>query len=40
MKDPRERLRGMLEAVEHIERYAARGRMAFEHHERIMRGAL
>lgn len=26
MRDPRERLRDVLEAIEHIERYAARGR--------------
>lgn len=33
MKDPRERLQDILEAVEHIERYAARGRQAFEQDE-------
>jgi hypothetical protein len=30
MRDPRERLRDMLEAIEHIERDVARGRKAFE----------
>ena len=30
MRDPRERLRDVLEAIERIERYAARGRDAFE----------
>ena len=33
MRDPRERLRDILEAVERIERYAARGRRAFEQDE-------
>lgn len=35
MRDPRERLRDMLEAIEHIERYASRGRDAFERDELI-----
>jgi uncharacterized protein with HEPN domain len=35
MRDPRERLRDMMEAIEHIERYASRGREAFERDEPI-----
>ena len=35
MRDPRERLRDMLEAIEHIERYTSRGRNAFERNELI-----
>jgi uncharacterized protein with HEPN domain len=35
MRDPRERLRDMLEAIEHIERYALRGRDTFERDELI-----
>ena len=35
MRDPRERLRDVLEAIERIERYAARGRDAFEADELI-----
>src|SRR5919109_801233 len=35
MRDPRERLRDMLEAIEHIERYASRGRDTFERDELI-----
>jgi uncharacterized protein with HEPN domain len=35
MRDPRERLRDMLEAIEHIERYTSRGRDAFERDELI-----
>jgi uncharacterized protein with HEPN domain len=35
MRDPRERLRDMLEAIEHIERYAPRGRDTFERDELI-----
>lgn len=35
MRDPRERLRDILDAVERIERYAARGRQAFEADELI-----
>ena len=30
MRDPRERLRDMLEAIENIERYATQGKKAFE----------
>jgi hypothetical protein len=30
MRNPRERLRDMFEAIEYTERYAARGREAFE----------
>jgi len=30
MRDPRERLQDILEAIRHIERYASRGRQAFE----------
>jgi uncharacterized protein with HEPN domain len=33
MRDARERLLDMLEAIERIERYAARGRAAFERDE-------
>jgi len=33
MRDNRERLTDMLEAIEHIERYAIRGRQAFEDNE-------
>ncbi|MBI4083661.1 MAG: DUF86 domain-containing protein [Candidatus Lambdaproteobacteria bacterium] len=33
MRDPRERLRDMLEAIANIERYAVRGRDAFERDE-------
>ena len=35
MRDPRERLQDVLEAIERIERYAARGREAFEKDELI-----
>lgn len=35
MRDPRERLQDILEAIEHIERYAIRGRKAFEKDELI-----
>ncbi|MBI3576096.1 MAG: DUF86 domain-containing protein [Gammaproteobacteria bacterium] len=35
MRDARERLRDILEAIEHIERYAAKGRSAFEADELI-----
>ena len=35
MRDPRERLRDILEAIGHIERYAARGREAFLNDELI-----
>jgi uncharacterized protein with HEPN domain len=35
VRDPRERLRDVLEAIERIERYAARGRDAFEGDELI-----
>jgi uncharacterized protein with HEPN domain len=31
MRDPRERLLDILEAIERIERYASRGKAAFEH---------
>ena len=35
MRDPRERLRDMLEAIENIERYAIRGKKNFESDELI-----
>ncbi len=35
MRDPRERLQDILAAIGHIERYAVRGRSAFEHDELI-----
>lgn len=35
MKDERERLRDILEAIEHIERYADKGRKAYEQDELI-----
>lgn len=35
MRDPKERLRDILEAIARIERYAARGREAFEKDELI-----
>ena len=35
MRDPRERLEDILEAIGHIDRYAARGREAFEADELI-----
>ena len=35
MRDEKERLGDMLEAIERIERHAARGRNAFEHDELI-----
>ena len=35
MRDTRERLRDILEAIEHIERYATKGRGAFEADELI-----
>ena len=35
MRDPRERLRHILEAIAQIERYASRGRQAFEGDELI-----
>lgn len=35
MRDPRERLYDILEAIEHIERYAIQGRAEFERNELI-----
>jgi uncharacterized protein with HEPN domain len=35
VRDPRERLRDVLEAIERIERYVARGREAFESDELV-----
>jgi uncharacterized protein with HEPN domain len=35
VRDPKERLQDMLEAIEHIERYASRGKEAFERDELI-----
>jgi uncharacterized protein with HEPN domain len=35
MRDPRERLLDILEAIERIERYASRGKAAFDHDELI-----
>ncbi len=35
MRDPRERVRDMLEAIERIERYASRGREEFDRDELI-----
>jgi uncharacterized protein with HEPN domain len=35
VRDPKERLRDILEAIVNIERYAARGRQAFESDELI-----
>jgi len=35
MRDARERLRDILEAIEHIERYAVKGQDAFETDELI-----
>lgn len=35
MRDPRERLRDILEAIERIERYASRGREVFEGDELV-----
>jgi uncharacterized protein with HEPN domain len=35
LRDPRERLRDIIEAIERIEKYAARGRQAFEQDELI-----
>ncbi|MCP9469507.1 MAG: DUF86 domain-containing protein [Nitrospira sp.] len=35
MRDPKERLRDILDAIARIERYAARGRQAFEQDELI-----
>ncbi len=35
MRDPRERLQDILEAIDHIERYTARGREVFEQDELI-----
>jgi uncharacterized protein with HEPN domain len=35
MRDPKERLRDMLEAIENIERYATQGKKAFERDELI-----
>ena len=35
MRDPRERLRDILEAIERIQRYAARGREAFDSEELV-----
>jgi uncharacterized protein with HEPN domain len=35
MRDPRERFLDMLEAIDHIERYAVHGRQAFERDELI-----
>ena len=37
MRDPRERLQDILDAIAHIERYATRGREAFESDELIQR---
>ena len=37
MRDPQERLRDMLEAIEHIARYASRGKEAFERDELIQK---
>ncbi len=35
MRDDREKLQDILEAIERIERYAVQGRSAFEHNELI-----
>ena len=35
MRDPQERIKDMLEAIERIEHYASRGRSQFEQDERI-----
>ena len=35
MRDPRERLRDMVEAIEHVERYASQGRDTFARDELI-----
>jgi uncharacterized protein with HEPN domain len=35
MRDPKERLRDMLEAIEHIDRYTSRGKEVFERDELI-----
>jgi uncharacterized protein with HEPN domain len=35
MRDPKESLRHMLEAIEHLERYASRDKEAFEQNELI-----
>jgi len=35
MRDERERLRDILEAIAQVEKYAARGRAAFEHDELV-----
>lgn len=35
MRDPRERLQDILEAISHIERYAAQGKDAFDRDELI-----
>jgi hypothetical protein len=35
VRDPKERLRDMLEAIEYIERYGSRGKEAFERNELI-----
>lgn len=35
MRDPKERLRDILDAISNVERYAARGRQAFESDELI-----
>ena len=35
MRDPRERLQDILDAIDHIQRYARRGRLAFESDELI-----
>jgi hypothetical protein len=40
MRDDRERLLDILEAIERIDRYAVRGRQAFEHDELIHPGEL
>ena len=37
MREDRERLQNMLDAIKRIERYAARGREAFEHDELIQK---
>jgi uncharacterized protein with HEPN domain len=35
MRDPKERVRDILEAIDHIERYAAKGKVQFEKDELI-----
>ena len=36
MRDPKERLRDILDALNHIDRYTSRGREAFEREELIL----